>query len=141
RDVWASWPGAVVGPFADDVDAVVEALTSGAYPQLLDRTVLDLGRFTPAQQADATSAAKSSLSRQLPGTSDIRALLAGARIAFQASPERAATSRPLILRRAMRTVTDKTRHADRRTPLTTAADRAAGAALYDRVTDRTGARR
>ncbi|XVS66529.1 hypothetical protein ACQPYE_10850 [Actinosynnema sp. CA-299493] len=130
-----------VGPFADDVDTIAGVLVSVAYPQLRDRTLLDLRRFTPEQHRHALTAAKAALNRQAPSTLDIRSLVAGSRIAFEEDPRQAARSQSIILGRAQQAVNDKPRRADERS--TSATDRATGAALFDLIADhrhRTGDR-
>ncbi|MFE9747261.1 hypothetical protein ACFYOT_20350 [Saccharothrix saharensis] len=130
----SSWARDPIGPYAPDVGTVTEVLLSVEYPQLRDRTLLDLRRFTPEQHRHARTAAKAALNRQVPSTSDIRSLVAGSRIAFQDAPEQLSRSQAVILGRAQDTLDDKPRRTDERA--TSAADRAAGAALFDQIADR-----
>ncbi|MCE6998162.1 hypothetical protein LZG04_25680 [Saccharothrix sp. S26] len=125
------------GPYEDDIDPMTTALLDGRYPGLGDRPLREVITFTAAQQANAVTAADGLLDHQRPETSDVRCLIAAARLAFDRRPAVFAPPPPgevnagdLVLDKVVKAVGDSSR-ADDGEAGPVVDDRAAGAALYD----------
>lgn len=126
------------GPYLSDVDSVVAALLHGIYPQFGDVALHSLISFTADQQRAAAVAAEAVLSQLPPPTTDVRALVAAARMAFDQDPAGFTAPRPgqltaqeLIVDRIVKSLGDKPRSG--RPAAHAVDDRAAGAALYDLI--------
>ncbi|MEU4447272.1 hypothetical protein AB0K14_26975 [Actinosynnema sp. NPDC050801] len=135
-EVRRSWPTAC-GPYEADIAPMTTALLDGRYPGLGDRPLRAVISFTAAQQANAVTAADGLVDHQRPETSDVRSLVAAARLAFDRQPALFAPPPPgevnaqdLILDKVAKAVGDGSRAGeDERAPAVD--DRAAGAELYD----------
>ncbi|TQM85601.1 hypothetical protein FHX81_8095 [Saccharothrix saharensis] len=127
------------GPFEDDVAPMTGALLAGPYPGLGDRPLREVIAFTAAQQANAVTAADGLVDHQRPETSDVRCLIAAARLAFDRRPALFAPPPPgevnaqdLVLDKVAKAVGDGSR-ADHGDDVPAADDRAAGVRLYDLI--------
>ena len=125
------------GPFEDDIAPMTTALLDGRYPGLGDRPLREVITFTAAQQANAVTAADGLVDHQRPETSDVRCLIAAARLAFDRQPALFAPPPPgevnaqdLVLDKVAKAVGDSSR-ADAGDVAPVVDDRAAGAELYD----------
>lgn len=145
RAAWAeAYPaaaGSAVTPFLDEVELVGAALLNAPYPQFGGATLPAVVRFTPAQQTETLRTVDQVSTRMAATTTDIRCLVAAARLAFerspstyQATPATGRSPQRLILDRIATLIDDRPRSA----PLPPASrslrslrddDRAAGAAL------------
>jgi hypothetical protein len=130
-----------VGPFRDDVEAVVHGLLIGRYPQFGKLPLREVVSFSADQQWAAEAGAEAVLQGLEPASGDIRCLVAAARLAFESNPARyqlvepgKKTSQQLILDRADDVIGDDPRADDQQQPPEPAEDRAAGAALFDLIT-------
>jgi hypothetical protein len=127
------------GPFGDDIAPMTTALLDGRYPGLGDRALREVITFTAAQHANAVTAADGLVDHQRPETSDVRCLVAAARLAFDRRPAVFAPPPPgevnaqdLVLDKVAKAVGDSSR-ADDGDERPVVDDRAAGAALYDLI--------
>ncbi|PSL57193.1 hypothetical protein B0I31_102171 [Saccharothrix carnea] len=127
------------GPFEDDIAPMTAALLDGPYPGLGDHALREVVAFTAAQQANAVTAADGLVDHQRPETSDVRCLIAAARLAFDRRPALFAPPPPgevnaqdLILDKVAKAVGDSSRaaHGEETSAVD---DRAAGAELYDLI--------
>jgi len=135
----ASFPPADGDPYRDDGPALVDALLDGRC-ESLGGSMLETVSFSQAQHTDATAVKDSILIGLSPPSGDVRTLVAGARLAFDADPEgyrRARadgkTPQQLVLDRAEADRTDEPRAEEVAAGPGTDADRAAGAALFARL--------
>jgi hypothetical protein len=88
RELWlATYPTHAMPEFEDDVPKVVEAVVSGAYPQLSDGPLTTLLTFTPEMQEVAETTATKLLKGQEP-EGDVRTTFAAARIAYEEDRDR-----------------------------------------------------
>jgi hypothetical protein len=151
REAWAEAyrPGATEGdqarPFLDDAQLVVHQLLAGPYPQFGGRRLAEVVAFSADQQADADAAAEAVLQGLDPPSDDIRCLVAAARLAFDRDPVQyyhrqpgAKTAQELIADQAIRVMGDLPRALDDRPEPAPAADRKAGADLFDLITTLAG---
>ena len=113
------------------------ALLDGRSPGLGDRPLREVITFTAAQHADTVTVADGLLDHQRPETSDVRCLIAAARLAvdrrpavFAPPPPGEVNAQDLLLDKVAKAVGDGTR-ADDGEERPVVDDRAAGAALYD----------
>ncbi|MER5266010.1 hypothetical protein ABTZ99_28380 [Actinosynnema sp. NPDC002837] len=131
--------GTPCGRFEDDVAPMTTALLDGPYPGLGDRPLREVIAFTADQQRHAVTAADGLVDHQRPETSDVRCLIAAARLAFDREPALFAPPPPdrvnaqdLILDKVAKAVGDGSR-ADVGEGGPVVDDRAAGAELYDLI--------
>jgi len=136
-----------IEPFMDDAEAIVRGLLTGKYRQFGDLELQDVVSFSMDQQTAADTAAEAVLDGLEPPSDDIRCLVAAARLAFDRNPARyylveegTKTSQELILDRAMESMGDSPRADEDKPVATPAEDRAAGAALFDLITELTNKR-
>ena len=127
------------GAFEQDIAPMATALLDGRYPGLGDRPLREVITFSTAQQAISVTTADGLLDRQGPETSDVRSLVAAARLAFDRQPDLFAPPLPgdvnaqdLLLDKVAEAVGNASRADDgEERPVTD--DRAAGADLYDLI--------
>ena len=148
RDAWAEAygpgerEGGQAGPFMDDAEVVVRGLLDGGYRQFGNQRLADVMAFSVAQQADADADATAVLDGQEPSGDDIRCLVAAARLAFDGDPVRyyraeagARTAQELIMDQIAASLDDLPRAGGEvEAEPTSAADREAGADLFDLIT-------
>ena len=140
REAWEmTFPPAGGDPFIADVPTVVDALWHGEYEQL-GGPLHSAITFSVAQQRDATGVARTVLAAMEPQAGDIRCLIAGARLAFDANPEGfrspppgKPTAQGRILRRVLDLRDDEPRNEEIGRAPGPAADREAGIALLARL--------
>jgi hypothetical protein len=141
---WAGWCASFDVNAADPVFGrgrqAVTALASGAFPQLGGKTLSELLRFSDVQMALAEKVMKAALGGLEPVSGDIRCLVAGARFAFDTSPDAYVRETGAgigagqrILDRALNSIGDAPRSAPAERAVTPEDDRAAGKALFARL--------
>lgn len=140
---WKAWDDAFEAGGADAIAAVaegvVEALIAGSFSELGDQTLGAVLSFSMTQQQTAEEVQRAALANVVPSSSDIRCLVAGARLAFDADPELYGTdqrqpgSQNQILAKAVSAIGDQPRMRDAEQQVTEDEDRAAGEALFDRL--------
>lgn len=124
----------VDGSHLTDVDPIVTALTDGTYEGFQKQSMRERVRFDKALHDKAANTATGLVKGQPTKMSDVRALVAAARLAFDLAPGNTAPQRAVIARITELLDADTRR---RRTPMRGRArpvaktDLAAGAALYD----------
>jgi hypothetical protein len=144
EEALADWAASFGTKDVDSVAAVassvVQALLSGPLPQLGDRTLRGLVCFSCDQQRRAETVKTLALADMAPQTRDIRCLVAGARLAFDADPvgyratdEHRVGAHERILARAVETIGDAPRIRQAERDVKPEDDRAAGEALFDRL--------
>lgn len=140
-DDWCtSFMGGMVHPVFDVAPHVVEAMLTGPFPQLGNRSLPDVLCFSNTQQSTARSVSKEALADLAPTSSDIRCLVAGARLAFDSNPDRfvletekVVGARRRILDRAVAVIGDAPRRSKAEENVTPADDQKAGEALFARL--------
>ena len=148
RDAWEeAFPAMPRDRFRNDVPAVVEALWHGEHDQLGGTLAAALGFDARLQRAALTVCETVKLGFAATST-DVRALVAGARLAYDAEPERYDKSRgpskktpqQLVLDRILELRDDAPRAAELAASPGHDADRAAGRALFERFSAELAAR-
>lgn len=138
---WDAWNktfsangGGALGAVAE---SVVDALLSGRFPELGDKQLGDVVSFSAAQQQLAIGVQRAALADQAPQSGDIRTLVAGARLAFDADPElygrvsdRRVGAQKRIVDRAVAAMGDQTRMRQAESEISDEDDRSAGQALF-----------
>lgn len=89
RQEWlATYPSHAMVAFApQELATVARAWVQGRFPELGDRSLYEIVRFTRGQQRAAEQDARRLLRGGNPSAGDVRAMLAAARIAFAANPK------------------------------------------------------
>jgi hypothetical protein len=93
-DLWPDWQqiydsvADAAAPFVDDAPAVAKALSTTPLERLAKQPITSLIGFTPEQATLADKlAAKAAARENVPATSDVRALFAAVRLAYDADPD------------------------------------------------------
>jgi hypothetical protein len=141
RNAWnQAFPANGGGAVADVSETVADALLAGTFPELGDRRLGEVVSFSAAQQETAVDVKTQALADQPPQSGDIKSLVAGARIAFDANPdlygrvtEQRRGAQRRIVERAVAAMGDKTRVREAETEISSEADRSAGLALFQRL--------
>jgi hypothetical protein len=141
RDAWSETFGASDGsPVFAAAQPVVDALLTGSFPEFGGRTLREVLSFSARQQEFAVGVKGRALADVVPQTADIRCLVAGARLAFDADPvrygekdEHRAGAQQRILEQAQRTIGDAPRFREEEQFVTPEEDRAAGLAIFERL--------
>lgn len=130
---WSSrFPRHVMEEFEDDIEPIVIALRDGPYRQFKNRPLTAVLSFGRTEHAQAKSV-KESLWHNVESAQPVRALIAGARLAFETSPVdfTASNSDRLVLDVIQKAQTAAVRRADEAHQLNSQ-DVAAGRALFER---------
>jgi hypothetical protein len=121
-------------------ESVVDELLSGTFPELGDKQLGDVVSFSAAQHDTALAVQRAALADEEPQSSDIRSLVAGARLAFDADPElyakvseRRVGAQQRIVDRAVAAMGDRTRVREVESEISSEDDRHAGQALFQRL--------
>jgi hypothetical protein len=141
RDAWnETFPANGGGDVAAVAESVVDGLLSGTFPELGDKQLGDVVSFSAAQHETALAVQQEALLDQEPQSADIRSLVAGARLAFDADPELYAKvsekrigAQQQIVNRAVASMGDKTRIRQVESEISREDDRSAGQALFQRL--------
>ena len=141
RDAWnETFPANGGGDVAAVAESVVDGLLSGTFPELGDKQLGDVVSFSAAQHETALAVQQEALLDQEPQSADIRSLVAGARLAFDADPELYAKisekrigAQQQIVNRAVASMGDKTRIREVESEISSEDDRSAGQALFQRL--------
>ncbi|PSL51720.1 hypothetical protein B0I31_11833 [Saccharothrix carnea] len=133
-------PSSEDSPHALDAPSVAAALLGEPHPWLGGRALKEVVTFSARHQDDAVAAMTAVLDRRRPRPSDVRTLVAAARLAFDHAPREFTAVQDVVLQRAVDAIDDGTRAAtDRRDG--GPGDREAGAALFDLINEARGAAR
>ncbi|MFD0201961.1 MULTISPECIES: hypothetical protein [Saccharothrix] len=133
-------PSSEDSPHALDAPAVAAALLGEPHPRLGGQALKDVVTFSPGHQDDAVAAMTAVLDRRRPRPSEVRTLVAAARLAFDHAPREFTAVQDVVLQRAVDAIDDGTRAAtDRRHR--GLGDREVGAALFDLINEARGAAR
>ena len=138
---WKAWsdafPTAKIDPKLAQAEAVVDALLTGAFPAFCGKRIGEVANFSLEQQGTAVAVKSAVLGGIAPYASDIRCLVAGARLAFDENPaaygmkdQYGKTPQDRILARSIAIIGDDPRIRDEERDVPPEDDRAAGHALF-----------
>jgi hypothetical protein len=138
---WETWndafPAAKVDPTLGEAKAVLENLLTGTFPEFGGKTIGDVVSFSSEQQRTAVAVKGAACAGVKPQASDIRSLVAGARLAFDVDPagyrqedQTGKSPQDRILERAIEIIGDAPRVRSDEVTVSPDDDRAAGRALF-----------